>query len=108
MGYSLRERAVVNQWAREKHERRMAAEAELAEAAAAFHRDYLDRERASAACGVSIHTWKRWQMAGKGPVPLKTGDTKQSRTFWAATDIAEYLRDPAAYNRRRAESAAGS
>jgi hypothetical protein len=108
MGRSIRERAILQQRAKEKHERRMAVEAELAEAAAAFHRDYLDRERAAAACGVSVHTWKRWQMAGKGPTPLKVGDTKQSRTFWAATDITEYLRDPAGYNRRRAESAAGS
>lgn len=108
MGRSIRERAILQQRAKEKHERRMAAERELAEQTAAFHRDYLNRERAAAACGVSVHTWKRWQLAGKGPVPLKTGDTKQSRTFWEATEIAEYLRDPAAYNRRRAESAAGS
>lgn len=108
MGYSLRVQALLKQRRIEKNERRAAELAAAETARAAFHRDYLDRERAAAACGVSLHTWKRWMMAGRGPVPLKTGESKQSRTFWHRADVEEFLANPAEYNRRRAVSAGAS
>ena len=99
---------MLKERAREKHERRAAQLAAAEAEREAFHRDYLDRDRAAAALGISVNTLRRWITSKRGPTPCKAGDTMQSRTFWAAAEIAEYLRDPAAYERaKRAESSAG-
>lgn len=101
MGNSIRARRVAAQWAAEKAAKR-AAETEAAERAVAeFERDFLDRERAAAACGWSVHRFKREQTAGRGPVPTKMGGNKQSRVFWHRLEVAAYVADPAGYNARR-------
>lgn len=73
-----------------------------------FHRDYLDRTRAAAALGVSVHALKRWQLSGRGPTPTKMGAARQARTFWHRQEIARYLADPVKYeNSKPAQSSAG-
>ena len=97
MGYSLRTAAYIREQNRLKAERRAAEMAEAQRVRETFHRDFLDRNRAAAALGLSIHGFKRAQLAGKGPSPTKMGTTPQSRTFWHRDEIARYLANPAAY-----------
>ncbi len=103
-GMGLSQRATA--WLRRDQARRAAESAAkhaaAAEAAAAFRRDYLNRDDAAAALSMSVHKFKREQLAGRGPVPSKMGDTAQSRVFWARVEISAYLADPAGYNARRA------
>jgi len=102
MGLSLRARAYLAKLAEEKAARRAAEQAAAEKSAADFHRDFLDRERAAAACGVSVHKFKRWQLAGQGPRPCKMGGNKQSRVFWQRAEVAAFVANPTAYNAARA------
>ena len=97
MGQSIRARAAMRERHQAERAERERLEAEAAQAAAEFHRDYLDRHRTAAALSVSVHKLKRMMHAGLGPQPLKMGETQQSRTFWEASEIARYLENPAAY-----------
>lgn len=105
MGNSLRARAVLKRWREEREAaRRENLAAELA-AEREFHAEFLDRDRAAAALGISVHTLKRWTMAGRGPTPTKFGDARQSRVRWRAEEITTYLADPAGYERAKATPA---
>lgn len=101
MSWSIRARAVIErereQRARERAARRAAAQA----ARKAFRQRFFDRHHAAASCGVSIHTWKKWQLRGQGPMPTKMGDSRQSRVFWDRREIARFLANPSGYNRAR-------
>lgn len=101
MGYSLRQAAFMKQRAAQRHAERLAREAEHAKAVAEFRAAYWDRHKVAGALGISLHTLKRWQMAGKGPQPLKMGDSPKSRTLWEAADVLRYLRSPAEYERAK-------
>lgn len=108
MGLSIRARRWLDAQMAAKAAARAAAVAEQEQQAAEFARTHLDRERAAAACGVSVHSFKRLQMAGRGPRPTKMGSTRQARTYWQLAEIDAYLADPAAYDRARAAAAAGA
>jgi hypothetical protein len=97
MGLSIRARELLWEQHREKTAKRQRAERRAEKLSAAFHAEYLARDRAAAALGISTHQLKRWTMAARGPTPTKMGTTRQSRTFWRASEIARYLADPAAY-----------
>jgi len=97
MGLSIRARQAAWNLHRQREEQRAAEEAEVEAARAEFHRAYLNRQRTAAALGITVHGLKRMMAAGRGPVPVKMGETPQSRTFWAREEIDHYLRDPAAY-----------
>lgn len=104
MGLSIQARRFIEKQAAERARRKAAEAAAAEQAAATFHRDFLGRERAAAACGVSVHKFKRWQSAGVGPVPTKLGSNKQSPVVWARAEVAAFVADPSGYNARRAAS----
>lgn len=108
MGYSLREREVMKRRAQEKHERRERQQTEHAKALAQFQESYWDRHRTAGALGISIHRLKRLQAEGRGPTALKMGPTPQSRTYWEAADVREYLRDPRGYEARKRDPGNGN
>lgn len=108
MGLSIRAQQIVNQRVRERAEARVAEAARRAAEQQAFHENNLDRHRAAAALGLSVHKFKRRQLLGLGPVPMKTGSTKQARTYWHRDEIAKYLADPAAYEAAKKAASRGA
>lgn len=97
MGLSIRARRWLDEQRRQREADRAAAEAEAEAARQQFHRDWLERDRVADALRVSVHKLKRMMAAGLGPTPAKSGDTKQSRTYWHRDEVAAYLADPTAY-----------
>ncbi len=74
-----------------------AAEAEAAAAAEVW----LDRTRVAARLGNTPRRLKTWLAAGRGPVPVKIGDTPQSPVRWHADEVAAWIADPAGYEQAK-------
>lgn len=101
MGLSIRARRWLDEQQRQRAADRAAAEAARDAAREKFHRDWMDRHRVADALRVSVHKLKRMTAAGLGPTPAKSGDTKQSRTYWHREEVAAYLANPAQYEARK-------
>jgi len=97
MGLSIRSRRVVAALAIQRQSARQAAAEAAAAAAAEYEASFLDRHRAAAFLGISVHRLKRLMAAGHAPAYLKRGDDKQARTVWPREELERYRADPAAY-----------
>lgn len=98
---SIRAARYRAQRAAERLHERLTADADARATLDAWHRDWLDRRRAAARLGIAERTLKAWQLAGKGPSPVKFGTCRQSRVAWRAADIDAFLADPTAFARDR-------
>lgn len=94
MGESIMVRRYRAKLAAERLRERLQADEAAAEELARFRADWLDRERAAAALGITVRTLKQWGLEGRGPMPVKAGEHRQSRCLWARADIDAFLRDP--------------
>jgi hypothetical protein len=82
MGLSARARAWLQQDQARRAAERQAAEQAAQEAAERYHAEWLDRDRAAAFLGISVHKLKRMMTAGIGPVCQKNGTSKQATVRW--------------------------
>jgi hypothetical protein len=107
MAYSERARRLVAERSRIRNEQRAAAERERQAVNAEYYRTHLDRERAAAFIGCSVHRLKRLTAAGTGPACQKSGPHKQSPVVWRLDELERWKANPAAYiaARNAAESA---
>jgi|LauGreDrversion4_2_1035121.scaffolds.fasta_scaffold24176_6 hypothetical protein len=94
---SIRTQRLMAKLAAERLERRLTADADARATLDAWHRDWLDRRRAAARLGITPRTLKAWQLAGRGPAPVKFGPFRQSRVAWRASDIDAFLGNPGAF-----------
>ena len=97
MGMSQRAAAYVRKMSAERYAQRAAADAQRQAEADAYHAAFLDRERAAAFLGISVHRLKRLMAAGTGPACQKNGDTKQATVRWPISELQAYRDDPAVY-----------
>ncbi len=95
---SIRARQLARQRSRQRLLDRLDRDAREAAAAVAFHRDFLDRQRAAAHLGVSLATLRRLMAAGTSPAFVKTrGDHKQSPVLFPRVECDAWLADRAGY-----------
>jgi predicted DNA-binding transcriptional regulator AlpA len=104
---SIRAARYRAQRAAERLHERLTADADARATLDAWHRDWLDRRRAAARLGIAERTLKAWQLAGKGPRPVKFGTHRQSRVAWRAADIDAYLTNPVAYESEKSPASPG-
>ena len=103
MGMSLRAAAIVRDNARRRLAEQLEQERRQAAEAAAFHRDFLDRQRAAEHLGVSVHQLRRMMTAGTSPAYWKTlGDHRQSPVLFPLAELNAWLADRAGYLAGRA------
>ena len=103
MAESFLVQRLTEKLATERLERQLAADAEDRATLDAWHRDWLDRRRAAARLGIAERTLKAWQLAGRGPAPVKFGTCRQSRVAWRAADIDAFLAAGGGRHRKNAE-----
>jgi hypothetical protein len=102
VGLSLRAAEIVRQNARRRLAERLERERRESAEAAAFHRDFLDRDRAAAHIGVSLATLRRMMTAGTSPAYVKTlGDHKQSPVLFPRDELDAWLADRDGYSALR-------
>jgi len=102
MAYSIRAREVVARMAAERA-RDLAAARLAAEALEArHHATYLDRHRAAAYLGMSVHRLKRMMTAGTAPACIKRGTSQQAKVVWDIAELDLWKADPRAYLAERA------
>lgn len=107
MGESIMARRYRAKLAAERLESQLAADADARATLDAWHRDWLDRRRAAARLGIAERTLKAWQLARRGPAPVKFGTCRQSRVAWRSSDIVAFLADPAAFERAKLAAGGG-
>jgi len=82
--------------------RRQASDLEAARRARlGFDAAWMPPRLAAAALGCSIRTLRRWSRAGRGPEPVRRGETL-ARLFYRSGDVARYAADPAAFEAQKA------
>jgi hypothetical protein len=86
MGESIMARRYRAKLAAERLESQLAADDDARATLDAWHRDWLDRRRAAARLGIAERTLKAWQLARRGPAPVKFGECRQSRVAWRSSD----------------------
>ena len=100
---SIRARQVVAEQARARLAERLEREAAARAALEEYTREYLERDRAAAHIGVSIHQLKRMMAAHVGPAYLKFGTTRQAVVRFPRAELDEWLADPTTYQTTRAD-----
>ena len=108
MAASIRVQRLTAKLAAERLERRLTADDDARATLDAWHRDWLDRRRAAARLGIAERTLKAWQLARRGPAPVKFGTCRQSRVAWRSSDIDAFLADPAAFERAKLAAGGGT
>lgn len=97
MGESIMVRRYRAKLAAERLRERLQADEAAADELARFRAEWLDRDRAAAALGITVRTLKQWGLERRGPLPVKAGEHRQSRCLWARADIDAFLADPVAF-----------
>jgi hypothetical protein len=90
----LRGAAILRAQREEERARRLAerqAAKQSAQAAVeAFHAEWLDRQRAAAFLGLSVHQLKRLAASGRGPAGVKRGTAKQAPIRWHVDELRRW------------------
>jgi predicted DNA-binding transcriptional regulator AlpA len=97
MGLSLRAREVARELSLAKQADRQARLREAEKAAAAYDAEFLTRQAVSAMTGFSPATLRRLNAEGRGPRPIKLGETRQARLRYPRSEVIAWLSDRQAY-----------
>lgn len=97
MTLSIRAREVARQLALARQAERQARLRQAEEAAAAYNAEFLTRQAVAAMTGFSESTLRRLHAEGRGPRPLKLGETRQARLRYPRSEVIAWLADRAAY-----------
>ena len=100
---SIRARQVADERARARLAERLEREAAARAALEEYTRDFLERDRAAAHIGVSVHQLKRMMAANVGPAYLKFGTSRQAVVRFPRVELDEFLADPTAYQTTRTD-----
>jgi predicted DNA-binding transcriptional regulator AlpA len=97
MGYAARVREVARELALAKQAERQARLREAEKAAAAYNAEFLTRQAVSAMTGFSPATLRRLNAEGRGPRPIKLGETRQARLRYPRSEVVSWMTDRQAY-----------